>query len=414
MIDKSHHSKKTKLDIQKIRLDFPIFQNNPDLKYFDNAATTQKPQAVIASLEKFYSFYNSNIHRGVYKIAERATSQYEKSRDNIARFINATDRKSIVFTSGTTESINLVAHSWAKKYLKSNDEVLITEMEHHSNIIPWQIVCKKIGSKLKFIPIKEDGTLNVSEIDKLINNKTKFISIIHQSNVFGTVNPIEMIIDKAHKVGAKILIDGAQFVPHKKVDVSQLKCDFYVFSAHKIIGPTGVGVLYAKTELLDSMDPFITGGEMIKTVDMKKSTWNEIPWKFEAGTSKIAQVIGLDAAINYIEMIGLNKIHTYINEIRNYAILELLKIPNITIYGCEINSGGGIISFNVKNIHPHDLAQLLDEDGIAIRAGHHCAQPIMSYLKINSTNRVSLYFYNTKNEIDFLIKSIKSSIKLFS
>ena len=396
----------------KIRENFPIFNNNPNLIYFDNAATTQKPKLVLDEISNYYQKINANIHRGIYQIAEKSTEKYEHTRDKIAAFIGSKHRQSIIFTSGTTESINLVANSWGEN-LRAGDEVLISEMEHHSNIIPWQLICNKKGAKLKYIPILNNGTLDLSNAEKLFTNKTKIVSIIHQSNVFGTINPVKKIIKMAHDVGALVMLDGAQSIPHSIIDVSDLNCDFFVFSGHKMVGPTGIGVLYGKPEILDKMQPFLGGGEMIKNVSMNKSSWNELPWKFEAGTPKIAQVIGLGSAIDYLINIGINNINKYVNELKDYAEIKLKNIPGITIYG-ESKNKGPVLSFNLENIHPHDVAQILDTYGIAIRAGHHCAQPIMKHLNISATNRASFYFYNTKKEIDKLILHLGDTINLFS
>ncbi len=400
-------------DPGKIKEDFPIFRNNPDLVFLDNASTTQKPQSVIDTLSHYYENYNSNIHRGIYQIAEKATAAYEKSRDKVTKFIGAGDRRSIVFTKGTTESINLVANSWGGQNLKPGDEVLITEMEHHSNIIPWQLICERTGADLKYIHINEDGTLDLSNPDKYFKNKTKIVCVIHQSNVFGTVNPITEIVKYAHEVGALVLVDGAQSTPHHRVNVTELNCDFFAFSGHKMMGPTGVGALYTKPEILEAMNPFLGGGEMIRKVTMEGSTWNDIPWKFEAGTPNIAQVIGLGSAIDYINEIGRDTITHYENELLKYAQGKLQAIPGINIYGTAKDKGA-VISFNLENIHPHDVAHILDTYGIAIRAGHHCAQPIMKKLNVAATNRASFYIYNTLEEIDRLAEGLRKSVKLFN
>ena len=400
------------MNVEKIRADFPIFQNNPDLIFLDNASTTQKPQFVIDTLTHYYQNYNSNIHRGIYTIAEKATKAYEATRDKVAAFIGVEDRRGIVFTRGTTESINLVASSWGQN-LKPGHEVLITEMEHHSNIIPWQLICEKTGASLKYIPICEDGTLDLSNPEKYFTEKTKIVCVIHQSNVFGTLNPVQDIVELAHDVGALVLVDGAQSVPHHKVNVSQLGCDFFAFSGHKMMGPTGVGVLYAKPELLEEMNPFLGGGEMIREVTMEKSTWNDIPWKFEAGTPNIAQVIGMGAAIDYINKIGIQSISDYEKELLSYAKEKLQNIPGLSIYGMA-KEKGAVISFNIGKIHPHDVAHILDTSGIAIRAGHHCAQPIMKRLKVPATNRASFYIYNTFAEIDSLIDGLTKTVDLFT
>ena len=400
-------------DAKKIREDFPIFRNNPYLVFLDNASTTQKPQSVIDTLSHYYENYNSNIHRGIYQIAEKATAAYEKTRDKVAEFIGVDDRRSIVFTKGATESINLVANSWGGQNLKPNDEVLITEMEHHSNIIPWQLICDRTGANLKYIPINDDGTLDLSSPEKYFTNKTKIVCVIHQSNVFGTVNPIPEIVQYAHEVGALVLVDGAQSAPHHRVNISKLNCDYFAFSGHKMMAPTGVGVLFAKPELLEAMHPFLGGGEMIRKVTLEGSTWNDIPWKFEAGTPNIAQVVGLGSAIDYINEMGMDNISDYENILLNYAQEKLQNISGINIYGTAIGKGA-VISFNLENIHPHDVAHILDTYGIAIRAGHHCAQPIMKKLNVAATNRASFYLYNSLEEIDQLAEGLRKTVELFN
>ncbi|MDP6852689.1 MAG: cysteine desulfurase [Candidatus Marinimicrobia bacterium] len=400
------------MNITQIRNDFPIFTHNPELIFLDNASTTQKPQAVIDTLREYYENYNSNIHRGIYRIAEEATAAYESTRNKTASFIHAEDSRSIVFTRGTTESINLVAYSWGGKNLKAGDEILITEMEHHSNIIPWQLLCERSGAALKYIPITKDGKLDLSEPDKYFTDKTKLVCVIHQSNVFGTVNPVEEIVRLAHNCDAKVLVDGAQIAPHHAVDVTRLDCDFFAFSGHKMLGPTGVGALYAKPELLEEMDPFLGGGEMIRTVSMESSTWNDIPWKFEAGTPNIAQVIGLGAAIDYLSELGMENVSAIEKELHDYARVKLAEISGLKIYG-DREDKGAVISFNVGNVHSHDLAHILDTFGIAIRAGHHCAQPIMQKLGVPATNRASFYLYNTKEEIDRLTEGIMKAVEMF-
>ena len=399
-------------DINKIRSDFPIFSDK-SLVYLDSAATTQKPQQVIDAVSYFYSNYNANVHRGIYELSMKATEAYEFARQNIAKFINAPDWRSIVFTGGTTESINLVAYSWARKNLQKGDEILITEMEHHSNIVPWQLVAKEIGIILKYIPVNIDGTLDLANLDELITNKTKLVSVIHQSNVFGTINPIKKIINRAKQVGAITVIDAAQSIPHGHVDVQDLDCDFLAFSGHKMLGPTGIGVLYGKTGLLDSMPPFMGGGDMINSVTMTESTWNDIPYKFEAGTPNIAQAIGLGAAIDYINEIGLTNINNYVKHLLKNALEKLQTIDGLTIYGHQVGESSSVISFNLESVHPHDLAQFLDQDGIAVRAGHHCAQPIMDKLGVSSTIRASFYLYNTEEEIDKLCASLKKTLSFF-
>jgi len=402
----------SKLDINKIRSDFPIFTDKL-LVYLDSSATTQKPQQVINSISDFYSTSYANVHRGIYDLSIKATEAYHSARKKVANFINASDWRSIVFTSGTTESINLVAYSWARNNLHKGDEILITEMEHHSNIVPWQLVAEETGVTLKYIPINSDGTLDLNNIDQLITNKTKIVSVIHQSNVFGTINPIKDIIVKAKSVNAITFIDAAQSIPHSHIDVQDLNCDFLAFSGHKMLGPTGIGVLYGKPELLDSMIPFMGGGDMINSVTMAESTWNDVPYKFEAGTPKIAQAIGLGAAIDYINEIGLTNIQDYVKHLLNIALDKLRIIDGLTIYGHQVGKSSSVISFNLDGVHPHDLAQFLDQDGIAVRAGHHCAQPIMDKLGISSTIRASFYLYNTEEEIDKLCDSLIKTAKYF-
>jgi len=398
------------LDVKNIRGDFPIFTERADnFVYLDSSATTLKPQTVIDAVADYYSKYSANVHRSIYSIGEKATEKYEGSRSKVAKLINA-NSNSIIFTRGTTESINLVAYTWARKNLKSGDEILLTEMEHHSNLIPWQICSQETGAVLKFIPFNEDGTLDLSDPEKWFTNKTKLVAVIHQSNVFGTVNPIKDIIKLAKSVSAVTLIDAAQSVPHQKVDVQDLDCDFLAFSGHKMLGPTGVGVLYGKPEILEEMPPFMGGGEMIRTVSLNESTWNDIPWKFEAGTPNIAQAIGLGSAIDYINEIGLDKIHEHEQDILTYALEKMQKIPEVNIYG-SADERGAVISFNLENIHPHDLSQLLDNDGIAIRAGHHCAQPIMKKLGVSATGRASFYLYNSKEDVDRLCESLVKTVK---
>lgn len=402
----------SKFDIDKVRSDFPIF-NDKTLVYLDSAATSQKPMQVIDAVSNFYSNYNANVHRGIYELSMKATEAYHSARQKVAEFINASDWRSIVFTGGTTESINLVAFSWARKNLNKGDEILITEMEHHSNIVPWQLVAEETGALLKYIPINTDGTLDLSNIDELINDRTKLVSIIHQSNVFGTINPIKNIINRAKVVNALTFIDAAQSIPHIRIDVQNLDCDFLAFSGHKMLGPTGIGVLYGKTELLDSMAPFMGGGDMINSVTMSESTWNDIPYKFEAGTPCIAQAIGLGAAIDYINEIGLTNIHDYVKHLLKISLKKLQTIDELTIYGHQVGESSSVISFNLEGVHPHDLAQFLDQDGVAVRAGHHCAQPIMDKLGVSSTIRVSFYLYNTEEEIDLLCESLRKTQSFF-
>ncbi len=402
-------------DVDKIRNDFPVlFQSSrgKPLIYLDNAATTQRPKSVIKAVSSFYENDNANIHRSVYELGERATIKYEDARVKVQKFINAEKSASIIFTKGTTESINLVAYAYGRTFLKPGDEILISEMEHHSNIVPWQQVAETTGCQLKYIPITDDGTL-VEDWRNYFSEKTKFVAITHQSNVLGSINPVKDIITYAHDKGAKILIDAAQSVPHMSVDVQNLGCDFLVFSGHKMLAPTGVGVLYGKTDILNAMPPFLFGGDMISQVGLQSSKWNDLPHKFEAGTPNIAQVIGLGAAIDYINELGIDSIHQYEHELTQYALSKFEELDTIKVFGTRENRGA-ILSFHSEFVHPHDMAQFLDADGIAVRAGHHCAQPLMERLRVPATTRASLYFYNTREEIDILVNSIKNILKIFS
>lgn len=403
------------LNVQLIKKDFPIFSKTEgnSLVYLDNASTTQKPDQVLDAINDYYRSYSANIHRALYTIGEKATEQYENVREKVRRFLNVPDTYSIIFTRSTTESINLLSYAWARHELKEGDEILVTEMEHHSNLIPWQMAAKDTGATLKYIPITRNGTLDLSELDDLLNPHTKLVGMVHQSNVFGTVNPIEEIITKAKSVGALTVVDGAQSVPHIPINLKELKPDFFAFSGHKMLGPTGVGVLVGRTSILESMEPFMGGGEMIEVVTMDKSTWNKVPWKFEAGTPNIAQVIGLGAAIDYLDSIGMKIIHEHEQELTAYALEALSSIQNLILFGNPVQRGA-VIPFNVGNIHPHDLSKFLDMDGICIRAGHHCAQPIMHKLKLTSTARASFYLYNDKSEIDLLCEGIEKTARIFA
>lgn len=400
-------------DMHQIRQDFPALHqlmNGKPLVYLDNAATTQKPRQVIDAITHFYERDNANVHRSIYELGERATRAYEAVRQTVADFISASDWRSIVFTKGATEAINLVAYAWGRRNLKRGDEILVTEMEHHSNLIPWQLLARDTGATLRYIPLRQDGTLQLDELDSLLSEKTRIVAAVHKSNVFGTVNPIGEIARQAHAAGALVLVDGAQSVPHLKVNVQDLDCDFLAFSGHKLLGPTGVGVLYARSDILENMEPFHGGGEMIGSVTMEKSTWNEIPWKFEAGTPNIAQVIGLGAAIDYVQHLGIENIENYINRLTTYARQALTNVPGMTIYG-GATTGGSAIPFNMEGVHPHDLAQILDQEGIAIRAGHHCAQPVMRRLGVSATTRASVYLYNQPEEIDRLVEGLEIARK---
>ena len=415
----------TSLNAKKIRADFPILNrkiHGKPLIYLDNAATSQKPNQVIDAIVDHYKNHNANVHRGVHTLSEEATEAYEASRKKIANFVNAGDSRQIVFVKNATEAINLVVYSWGRKNIKKGDEILLTDMEHHSNLVPWQQLAKEVGAKLKFIPVDGKGRLDLEEIKGLINKKTKMVAFTHISNVLGTINPVKQIVEniRRQESGVKILIDGAQAVPHMTVSIQSLDPDFYVFTGHKMLGPTGVGVLYAKKELLEEMDPFLSGGDMILEVDKDKSSWNYVPWKFEAGTPNVAGVIGLGAAVDYLIGIGMKSVREHERELTTYALERLASVNNLIIYGLEkAEKRGGVISFNIVNekgqvaIHPHDLASILDAEGIATRSGHHCAQPLMRVLDIPAAARISFNIYNTKEEIDKLIPAIEKAKKIF-
>lgn len=406
----------TTFDVEKIREDFPILKSSvrgKPLVYFDNAATTQKPSVVIERIKKYYEQENSNVHRGVHYLSELATREYEEARETVRNFINAESTEEIIFTRGTTEAINLVANSFGKTFINEGDEIVVSEMEHHSNIVPWQILCEERGAKLRVIPFDDNGELILDEFEKVLNEKTKLISIVHISNSLGTINPIKQIIEMAHSLAIPILIDGAQSIMHSKIDVQELGCDFFVFSGHKIYGPTGIGVLYGKKDYLEQMVPYQGGGDMIKSVRFEKTIYNDLPYKFEAGTPNIAGAIGLKAAIDYLQKIGIEQIASYENELLSYATEKLSTIPQLHIVG-NAKEKGPIISFVLENIHPHDIGTILDFEGIAVRTGHHCTQPVMEHFKIPATTRASFSFYNKKEEIDILFNGIQKVIKVFS
>jgi cysteine desulfurase/selenocysteine lyase len=407
----------TTLDIQRIRDDFPILKrevHGRPLVYFDNTATTQKPKQVIDALVHYYEHYNANIHRGIHALAEEATARYEETRQKTADFIGAPGPECIVFTRNTTESINLVAHAWARKFLREGDETVLSVMEHHSNLVPWQMLAKETGAVLRFIDIDDEGQLVWSDVERLINDKTKLVSVAHMSNVLGTINPVRKIADLAHAHGALVLLDGAQSVPHLPVNVEEIDCDFLAFSAHKMLGPTGVGVLYARRELLEEMDPFLGGGEMIRRVRLEESTWNDVPWKFEAGTPNIGDVCAFGATLDYLSGLGMENVRAHEIAITRDALRKLSQIPDITIYGPEsVEARGGVVAFNLADIHPHDVGTVLDRHGVAIRAGHHCAQPLMKRLDVVATARASFYVYNTSEELDTLVEGIEAAARLF-
>ncbi|MFV0306074.1 MAG: cysteine desulfurase [Moheibacter sp.] len=403
------------LNIENIRSQFPILQreiNKSPLIYLDNAASSQKPKMVIDTIANYYENFNANVHRGIHTISQEATVMMENSREKVRKFINAQNTNEIIFTKGTTEGINLISNT-LQSILKPTDEIIITEIEHHSNIVPWQLLCERTGAKLKYIPLNEQGGLQIEKLDKLLTKNTKLVAVNQVSNALGIVNPVEIIIEKAHKAGAWVLIDGAQSIPHSKVDVQQLDCDFFVFSAHKMYGATGVGILYGKEEILNQLPPFQGGGEMIKEVFMDKSTYAELPFKFEAGTPNIAGNIALGSAIDFINSIGIETIHNHENSLLIYATEKLSELDEVIIYGKNLNRAGAIsFNLNLSGIHPSDVGLILDKKGIAVRTGHHCAQPIMRYFGIAGTVRASFAIFNTKKEIDQLIDGTKLAIKM--
>ena len=397
-------------DIDAVRRDFPILSrplpNGATLAYLDNGATSQKPKSVIDKLCEVYETYNANVHRGIHQLGDRVTVELEAAREKVRQFINAAQTEEVIFTSGTTMSINLVAHGWARKFLKPGDEILLNEMEHHANLVPWQQAAKATGAKLRYIPLTTDGRLDATHFERLITSKTKLVAVTAMSNVLGTINPIRELAERAHRVGAVILVDGAQSVPHMPTDVRDPVIDFLAFSGHKLYGPTGIGVLYGRRELLETMDPFLCGGNMISEVHRDTSTWGELPSKFEAGTIPIAEAIGLGAAIDYVQSIGFDAIHAHETRLLDRAMRLLPQTPGVTVYGPTLEHRGSIVSFTVEKVHPHDLADLLDQKGVAVRAGHHCTMPLHDWLDVAATARASLAFYNTEAEVDALIDAI--------
>lgn len=405
------------MDIQKIRQDFPILGeqvNGKDLIYLDTSATSQTPLKVIEAMNDYYREYNSNVHRGVHTLGTKATDAYEKARMKVRSFINAKRFEEIVYTRGTTAAINLVACSLGDLVIQEGDEIVVNEMEHHANIVPWQELAKRKGAKLVFIPLEEDGTIALDSVKAAMSDKTKIVAITHVSNVLGTINDIKSIAEVAHEHGAYFSVDGAQAVPHMKVDVQDLDVDFYAFSGHKMLGPTGIGILYGKAELLDKMEPIEYGGDMIDYVYKTEATWTDLPVKFEAGTPMIAEAVGLNAAIDYINEIGLDNIYQHEKELVQYAYDKMSEIEGLEIYGPAKDKRAGLITFNLKGVHPHDLATALDSEGIAVRAGHHCAQPLMEWCEASSTVRASFYIYNTIEEIDQFIESLEKTKEFFS
>jgi cysteine desulfurase/selenocysteine lyase len=406
------------LDVDRIRSEFPILSREIKpgfpLVFLDSAATSQKPRQVIDIMSHYYEWQNANIHRGIHRLAEESTQAYEEARAKVVRFIHAKSTKEIIFTRNTTESINLVAQSWGRANLKAGDSIILTEMEHHSNLVPWQILAQEKGLQLEFIPVTDDGLLDQAAYRDLLQSKPRLVAFTHMSNVLGTINPAAEMTSMAHQAGAVVLIDGAQSAPHLKVDVQSLGADFYAFSAHKMCGPTGIGVLFGRAELLQAMPPFLGGGEMIRRVHLRSFTPNELPHKFEAGTPAIAEAIGLGAAIDYLEGIGLDKIHRHEQSIVSYALERLEEVPGVKVYGPEAEKRGGVAAFQLDGLHPHDVAQILDTMGIAVRAGHHCAMPLHDRFQLPATTRASFYLYTTSHEIDHLIDGLYKVKEIFS
>ena len=407
--------KKISFDVEKIREDFPILREKiygKPLIYLDNAATAQKPRSVIDITNRYYAEWNSNIHRGVHYLSQKSTDEYESVRETVRKFLNAPRLEEIIFLRGCTEAVNLVASSWGRKNISEGDEIIISEMEHHSNIVPWQMLCEEKNAKLLVVPIDDNGDLIVEEYEKLFSPRTKFVSLVHISNSLGTVNPIKKLVEIARSHGAPVMIDGAQAAPHTRINVQEIGCDFYAFSGHKVFGPTGVGVLWGKKEFLEKMPPYQGGGDMIKYVSFEKTMYNALPHKFEAGTPNIAGVIGLGAALEYVEQVGYDAIMAWEHELLVYATEKILEIPEAKIIGTA-KVKASVLAFVLEDIHPHDIGTFLDREGIAIRAGHHCTQPVMKHFGIPASNRASFAFYNTKEEIDALIEAVKNVVKMF-
>lgn len=403
--------------VEEIRRQFPILhrqvRKGVPLVYLDSAATSQKPLQVIETMQRFYQLMNANIHRGVHTLAEEATAAYEKARDKVASFISATSSNEVIYTRNTTEAINLVANSWGRKFLQPGDVIILTEMEHHSNLVPWQMLALEKGLRLEFIPVREDFLLDLDAYRQLLDLRPKLVAFTHMSNVLGTINPAKEIIRLAHEVGALTLVDGAQSVPHFPVNVQDLDADFVAFSAHKMCGPTGIGILYGKQEILDKMPPFLGGGDMIKKVYLRDFVPNSLPHKFEAGTPAIAEAIGLGAAVDFLQEVGMDWIHTHEQEITAYALERLSEVPGLKVFGPEVRYKGGVISFTMQGVHPHDVAQILDREGVAVRAGHHCAMPLHDKFHIPATTRASFYLYSSKEEVDKLVAGLEKVLSLF-
>ena len=406
----------TSLDVTAIRKDFPILAqqvHGKPLIYLDNAATSQKPKCVIEALTRFYQMDNANIHRGVHQLSERSTQSYEAARGKVQRFLNAASTREIIFVRGATEGINLVAQTYGRTHVSAGDEIVISAMEHHSNIVPWQMLCEEKGAVLRVIPINDRGEVEFDQFEKLLNHRTRLVAVSHVSNALGTINPVREIVKTAHGWNVPVLIDGAQAVPHMKVDVRSLDCDFYVFSGHKVFGPTGIGVLYGKEQLLEEMPPWQGGGDMIRSVTFEKTTYNDLPYKFEAGTPDIAGVIGLDAAIDYLDQIGMDAVAAHEHDLLEYGTRALESISGLRLIGTA-REKAGVLSFVIDGVHPHDAGTILDREGVAVRAGHHCAQPVMDRFGVSATTRASLAFYNTKEDIDALVAGIQKVKEIFA
>lgn len=402
------------LPTDRIRRDFPLFmqKEHERLVYLDSAATTQKPKAVLQAMDAFYTGFNANAHRGSYAMAEQATGEYERSRERVARFINAGRSEQIIYTRNTTESVNLVARGWAEKHLRAGDEILITELEHHSNLVPWQMAAERTGASLRYVPFDAQGRLDLEQFHALLSRRTRLLAVGHISNALGTINPVDMMIREAHAVGAMVLVDAAQSIPHRRIDVQSLDADFLAFSGHKMLGPLGIGVLYGRRELLLDMDPVQFGGSMIGRVEPFKTTWNDLPWKFEAGTQNIPGALGLAAAMDYLEQIGMEAVAAHDQAVTDYALKRLAEIPGLTLYG-PAEQHGPAISFNIDGLHPHDVATFLDQEHIAVRSGHHCAQLIMKKLGVAATARASFYLYNDSRDIDKLMDGLNKAKDYF-
>ena len=405
------------MDVNRIRQDFPILSREVHglpLVYLDNAATSQKPRSVIQALADYYEGYNSNVHRGVHSLSMEATDRYEEARAKVASFIGATEPESIVWTRNTTEGINLVAHTWARQNIRPGDEIVVSQIEHHSNLVPWQQVAAEQGAELRFLPMANDGSMDMGEVDSIITPRTRLLAVVHSSNSLGTIHPVKDLAAMARSVGAAVLVDGAQSVPHMPVDVADLDCDFLAFSGHKMMGPTGIGALYVKRDVLEEMEPFLTGGEMVLEVSYERASWNALPMRFEAGTPNIADAVALGAAVDYLDALGMDNVRTHEVELTRYALERFRELEEIDVFGpADLDRRGGVVSFNSADVHPHDLGTVLDRQGIAIRTGHHCTMPVMRKLGLAATARASFYVYNTEDEVDLLVDGIKRALRYF-